>query len=102
MSKKADIIGAVSLSRMMGGWFRSSHYYNHDHTRVDLVIELIEDDRVLWKYAVATNVPVYVDPLESDEPSMVDYTEEFDTAYLKALAGDEKIIAKGELVEMPA
>lgn len=96
---KADIIGAVVMSRLMGGTFNIKNIYSSDYVMVTTVLDLHEGDRHIWRYVICKDVFMVPDLADIDAKTHADYVDEMDRVYARALAGDEKLFAKGQLME---
>ncbi len=96
---KAEKIGAVVMSRLMGGTFNIRNLYDEKYENVTVVLDLHEGDRLVWRYVIADNVPVLPSLTDIHAKTRADYDDEINDAYDRAIAGDEKLFAKGKLME---
>ena len=96
---KQDVVGAVVMSRLMGGMFHVRNIYDDNYTHVTVVIDLKEGDRHIWRYVIADNVPLLPSMMKPGAKTRADFDDEIDRLYQKALDGDEKLFMKGKLME---
>jgi len=96
---RGQIIGTVVLAKMSGATFCVRHLFvEGDPLRRHIVIDLVEDGRPVWRYLVALDVLADIDMCDIDAPTTLDFADDQDALYQRAITGDEDLYAEGEIL----
>ena len=93
-----NMLGTIALSKMLGARFVARRVTSMLGT-VSVVVDLIEDKRVVWRLYVAKDVLARADIEDHTKPSAEQYVPEARALHARAVAGDEAVYLRGQLME---
>lgn len=98
---RGQIIGTVALAKMSGATFSIRHLFVNDdpnNERRHIVLDLVEDGRPVWRYWIAFDVLANIDMTDLMAPTTLDFAEDQEALFQRAVNGDEDLYAEGEIL----